>query len=345
MHVKLYHNIRSIRKIYMNLSEKSGPLQQYHVVKRIFSFCYWIEPLFYNLKKFRSYVFYVVYDEEIPVLIVPCTTTKDETFIMGGKEWDYVDLVYSTDKISYLKEAFTAWFNYLKSNGIRKIHWFYLGEDALSYKVLQEMNGDVICTNFLPEKNVKILFPNERAEYFNKLSKSVRQNCRTAYNRTKRDEKKCQVNVFCANEGEGLRDNNEAYATYKKCMKLYLKRQRNRYHTPLRYMLRIKYYDYFTKSVVDKDGFISTLSIDGELAAFMMGFLDRTRKSIIIPRLAIDDTYCFYSPGLYLINETIGYLINETDFRCLDLCDGDEKYKYDMGGTEYLTYKMVITLV
>ena len=77
----------------------------------------------------------------------------------------------------------------------------------------------------------------------------------------------------------------------------------------------------------------------------MMGLTDKNNKSIIIPRIAIDDAFSFYSPGLCLINETIKHLIENTEYANLDLCDGDEKYKFDMGGTEYLTYKLNISIL
>ena len=177
------------------------------------------------------------------------------------------------------------------------------------------------------------------------LKKSVRQNCRTAYNRLARDGKKYELKIFFAPKNKPLKSDRKAKKAFNECMKIYLNRQMKRYKTPKKYILRIKYYDYFTRSVTDENGFISMLLVDNKIAAFMMGLSDLKRESIIIPRIAIDDEYNFYSPGLLLIDQTIKYLGENTPYRDLDLCDGDEKYKYDMGGIDYFTYKMHIDII
>ncbi|PIK21234.1 GNAT family N-acetyltransferase [Prevotella intermedia] len=77
--------------------------------------------------------------------------------------------------------------------------------------------------------------------------------------------------------------------------------------------------------------------IDGQLSAFMSGFKDQNNTTLIIPRLSINNDFLFYSPGLMLVNETIKYLYNQSTIRELDLSQGTEKYKFDMGGESHIT--------
>ena len=78
------------------------------------------------------------------------------------------------------------------------------------------------------------------------------------------------------------------------------------------------------------------LFIDGRLAAFMSGLLG-SKNEYVVPRLSIDDEFGFYSPGMLLVNEAIKYFIEKTKIRHLDLSQGDEPYKYKMGGTKHNT--------
>ena len=81
--------------------------------------------------------------------------------------------------------------------------------------------------------------------------------------------------------------------------------------------------------------------IGKDLAAFMMG-LESENKEVIIPKLAIDSNFSKYSPGKLMINETVKYLISNSNIRTLDLSKGSEKYKYDMGGTEHINYDFAV---
>lgn len=81
----------------------------------------------------------------------------------------------------------------------------------------------------------------------------------------------------------------------------------------------------------------ASLYIDGKIAAFFAGFLNKKGDRIVIPRLAVDSSFKFFSPGYILLCESIKYLIDNSNVRNLDLCLGSEKYKTDMGGRKYET--------
>lgn len=345
MEIKKFSNIKKIKQIFEVLDKNARPLQKYDVVKNMFSFAYYIEPLFYNIRKMRKFAFFVVYDNGEPVLIAPGTIGKGVFYVMGDKGWDYVDLIYSTDDEIYLSKIMFALFKHLKEQeGICNISWRYLEEQSTMYKALTILRDQGLGINVTPDISVNIPLPNEYDKYFNSLNKSTKQNCRTAYNRLERDGKNCVLEMHFATDGKNLIDDKRTKKIYKACLKLYLRRQKERYHQPLLYRLRNRFYDYATKSIPLKYGFLSVLYINNEISAFMMGYQDDKHNSVILPKLAIVDKFNFYSPGVILINETAKQLIEKNSFLNIDLCEGDEKYKFSMGGEKYLTMKMKIFL-
>lgn len=88
--------------------------------------------------------------------------------------------------------------------------------------------------------------------------------------------------------------------------------------------------------------FHASLEIDGKMVAMMQGYCDENRKSLQIPRLSIDQEYSFYSPGYVMICEVLKRMIEDKKFDTLDLMRGCEKYKSDLGGEKYPTYKCKI---
>jgi len=82
------------------------------------------------------------------------------------------------------------------------------------------------------------------------------------------------------------------------------------------------------------------LTIDRSLAAFMSGLWCRDR--LVVPRLSIDEGFKRYSPGMVLVCEAINYLIANTPIRILDLSQGEEQYKYNLGGKTHYSYNFRI---
>ncbi len=78
----------------------------------------------------------------------------------------------------------------------------------------------------------------------------------------------------------------------------------------------------------------------GKPAAFLSGLF--SEDSLIVPRLSIDKEYQRYSPGMLLVVETIKHLQANTKIRTLALSQGDEKYKYQLGAVEHLSYRFTL---
>ena len=182
--------------------------------------------------------------------------------------------------------------------------------------------------------NVLIKFPKEFDDYIALLSKSVRQNIRTAYNRLKADGHDIRLDVY-----SGGVDN----LPVSEIIDLYCDRHNDRYGVKTGLLRKLflksqsfatRYYRYSPNAIT----FI--LRVDGQLAAFMSGLSVKNR--FVVPHLSIDNRVKRYSPGVLLIIETIKYLEHNTDIDVLDLSQGEEDYKYKLGGQEHLSYRFTL---
>ncbi|MCR4662598.1 MAG: GNAT family N-acetyltransferase [Endomicrobiaceae bacterium] len=250
---------------------------------------------------------------------------------MGSEIFDYVDVIYNTTEESVLRFAFNLLFSELKKEGFEKLYFKFI-PDNLSCKTLKEYK------NFYYMESVKSVNVNFISwdTYFSGLSKSQRQNIRTAYNRLNRENKSFSF--------LSTTNNQQATALYNKCFKLYMKRQATKYGAGLKELLFYKYFHYMSQCALTDINFAFAFVIEKEIASVMIGFFDPVRNAVEISILAVNDKYLFYSPGVLLICETIKHLTANTDYKNLDLCIGVEKYKNDMGGEIYYTHNFFIKL-
>ena len=76
--------------------------------------------------------------------------------------------------------------------------------------------------------------------------------------------------------------------------------------------------------------------IDKKLAAFMLCL--QNGNELLVPRLAIDTAFSFYSPGVLLVNSAIKYISEVGVIKTLDLMQGKEAYKFQAGGKIHQCY-------
>jgi hypothetical protein len=186
-------------------------------------------------------------------------------------------------------------------------------------------------------KNVAIRFDDSFDEYFKVLSKSVRQNIRTAYNRLNTDGLLLSMKYF--KPDIAVRED----VPINQLVDLYVKRHAERYGVATGRLKQwfLKHQSFATRYYIKApNAFTSVLYINSEIVGFLSGLYDD--KTIIVPRLSIDSEFRRYSPGLVLICETIKYLQQNTSIRCLDLSLGEEQYKYQLGGRSHLAYRFNI---
>ena len=165
-------------------------------------------------------------------------------------------------------------------------------------------------------------FGNDHRAYIASLSKNARQNLRTAYNRLQRDSHTAQLIVTSKFTNRQLSE----------AIDLYSSRHALRYGIHDSWLRRfyLKHLNYSTIALQNSpEALHAILTIDSELAAFMMGYERNGRW--IIPRLSVDDKWKFYSPGILLIDKVTEWLQVNRSNPELDLALGNEPYKYQMG--------------
>ena len=168
--------------------------------------------------------------------------------------------------------------------------------------------------------------------YFQSLSKNVRQNIRTAYNRIKKDGRELSLEVY--NETSKI-----PTRVLFKIWSIYYKRKLEWHRRSAPFLLKTIprmralweiLFGRNNKSVRDvSNSCLYVLKMDNEIIAFMYVFLHD--QHAIVPKLAISSDYSHYSPGYILIAESIKEMFKR-GIVDMDLCRGDEEYKTKVGG-------------
>ena len=271
-------------------------------------------------KRNTKCLFIVLVDKNIPLCIAPLnidTTPRRTVRLLGhGTNAAYLDFIYNDPQYA-------------------KIMYRYIAENFIGYEfdfifvpqyspLIDEMD---VCENF---SNYSIGVT-DYAEWFANLSKSTRQNIRTAYNRIQTDQHIYSLKEYKATDCE-------FESQISICNDIYQKRRLD-WGIGATKIGKLKSVLFLKRDVVYnflrcKKGVLTILFIDDKVSAFFVGF--EFDNGIYIPRLAIDTTYSRYSPGVVLINE---YLKVHTNF-IFDLCRGDEGYKKQVGGINTMTYRL-----
>lgn len=91
-----------------------------------------------------------------------------------------------------------------------------------------------------------------------------------------------------------------------------------------------------------KEHYTFCLYINENPAAFMSGFVTNFNE-IVFPIVAMNSSFREYVPGKLMINESIKYLQKKESIRVLDLSRGDERYKFEMGGSKHYNYRIFLS--
>lgn len=282
--------------------------------------------------KVRSFV---LQEENTDLVLIHTRIKNGVCYLLGSLEcFDYVDCIYGDISLQKLTEAFETFFDFLKRNSIHVFCVRFIDAKSKTYAAIKSIVEERELLSEADVENVAVQLEEETYDnYFSSLTKHAKQNIRTAYNRMSTDQKVYECKFY----GGGT----EKRQLHKECMKVYQGRLQSRYGTGLSTQIG-HYADYVSKGVVKEHGTVCALLIDGEVAAFLEGFIDK--GSILVPRLAINEKYRRYSPGLILCNEIIKECYHSEKIRCLNLLRGTEKYKYDLGGKTYITKNLEIDL-
>lgn len=173
--------------------------------------------------------------------------------------------------------------------------------------------------------------------YLKTISKSVRQNLRTAQNRVIKNNLnfgyRLLTNKDCDRiDFQMLKDLYSQRNQQKNSEKVYWKTKISRF---LDYGFSQEKDMFEIAEIKDTDFTLGLLYLDQNLVSYFFGF--RSNSGIEINRVVINDKFRFYSPGLLLLNEYIKQEIPK-GLKTFDLTLGDEKYKYDLAGKEHHVY-------
>lgn len=349
--IKKHLWLPSLKKEWINLQKKNkelSPFQDYDFVYQL-----WINYYPYMLSRCSFPIIYTLYEDGELMMIAMLNKLKGEYSLFGDVNGcEYCDFIYADNvNIERYVEKLKA----------------YLDSPILCPMVLEnaKLYQECCCFSsysFIREKsNVHIFLDNKYNDYFSGLSKSVRQNLRTAYNRLFKDSHTFEIkiihNIDNTTSSEYISQNgiqasmecnyitkkitlSEKEELFSTMIDLYVDRHSKQYNVQTSSLKKwyLKKLNFSTVSLKKLDnGFSSLLFIDGKLAAFMSGFKNQYGTTLVIPRLSINSDFLFYSPGLMLVNETIKYLYSQTSVKELDLSQGTEKYKFDMGGEVHIT--------
>ncbi|HBD27533.1 GNAT family N-acetyltransferase [Flavobacterium sp.] len=264
-------------------------------------------------------------------------TIKGKTITFGhllGPS-DYYDLLYSP---SITNEQFQVFFNQIQLDfKTRTMQFVHLKATSKCYQAIAQLPL-VIST---PLSCVAISLPETYEVYHASLSKSVRQNIRTAYNRLEKSNLHVQLEIF--------EKRDHAQINWEQLKQLYS--SRNDFRKEKKYWKSQLYFwldygfqhekDMFDFETIQKTDFtLAVLKINQEIAAYFFGF--KIEKNIEINRVVINDDFKFFSPGLLLFNEYIKKEISQLEG--IDLTVGDEKYKFDLGGKPHIIYNLKVSI-
>lgn len=210
-----------------------------------------------------------------------------------------------------------------------------ISQYSLTYKYLRELGVEPVEQSIC----VKIDFKTYE-EWFSSLSKSCRQNVRTAYNRINRENKVLEINTSIGELPYRKMVDDNINLLSKRTIE-----HNNKSSVLLPLMKLLKRKEAFTKALLSSKRFIgSNVYLDGIVIAICNGVIANDGRAIIT-RLSIDTNYGVYCPGGLIINELIKACISSNvNITSIDLSRGSEKYKYTYGGKEHYNYDFKIIL-
>ena len=318
---------------------------------------------------FCSTVQYIVaYENDIPIIILPVRIYDAGIAAIVGtvENFDCSSIYLKNDYFD--QSLFNCMLQKLREKGVNRLIAKHVKENIFS------QIKDFCCSQKLEwtESNRDGVKINLRFECYDlwlaSLSKHTRQNIRTAYNRINKEGFDYEFNYYESDFDSS--DNLFVDKTRKKeYLDLYIVRQKSKYTTNRTILSKLKkeirmigatnykkanavtkrmWYrrNFHYASNVEKNGnpFWAELKIKGSLVAFMCGYVDEGAGVLHVPRLAINDSFAMFSPGVCLINSLVRYMYENTIYRVLDLGTGDEPYKLSLGGERYLLYDLELKL-
>lgn len=293
-------------------------------------------------KLFREWKYFVVLENDKPLLIAPVMIIKfgfqfkfiglkKGAYFIGRKGFsDYLNFIYD----DFSKDAIDYLFNYLKETcSIKYYNFERILEDTKFYKYLSN-EFKIIQT---PVACATLTLPENFEDYKKLLTKSTRQNIRTAINRQKRDN----INLT----HEFIFD----FDTDIKKELLVVREERlgKKQNAAMNKSSLIGKINLIITNIIEKlfsakhdivnecyNPWCFLIKDGNEIAGYFWGISDMTKKVYYVILAGVREKYYWYSPSvshLYLFLEEY-FKSNRDDISAFDFTRGGERYKFDMGG-------------
>ncbi|MBP9987909.1 MAG: GNAT family N-acetyltransferase, partial [Ruminococcus sp.] len=256
-------------------------------------------------------------------------------YILGtSTHTDYLSFIYD----EFYPEAVEAIIDYVKKKC--KLNNFFFEEiiENTEFDKYLSANSDkyncATCVEIVPAENFDV--------YKKSLSKSVRQNLRTAVNRANKDGYELDIDIIncisteLAQKLYGIYQSRTATknsVSQSSVKDMIIGSYYQRYNKKLQQKLDKYNYLVNAMSTDNKNNLIIIIKANNEPIGFCYGLKSNNKVSIMT--VSFNEEYSKYSPGMVGIFKYI-----ENDYLSgspliFDLTRGNEQYKYKLGGTEH----------
>lgn len=324
---KSFHSLKSIWHGLYSANASAPPYARYEFA-RILRRAYALELFWGGVPKF-----FVFYKDDVPIMIAPLVRHIGKNgykYLGFGIKFGivYEDFIYSDSLTEDDMEACLR----LLFGKTGHILFKYLSDSSLLYKILQNRFT-------FPEKgnqiNVRLKRPSTYDEYIASLTKNMRQNIHTKYNRLMKDGCDYRFEIF-----KGADVPKDVYRQFLRLYSISYRRKNSRrsWWRKVLFPMRVKYLHPHAMAIYGIDSSLfAVLFINEKVAAAVGGYLQKNNSYFLYPRITYDNQFSRYSPGIKCLLETIKYLISK-GVLMLDLSIGDEAYKFSLGGEAYWQY-------
>lgn len=333
---KVYKKIQEVRILWSEIYAQSRYMSFY----QSYSWNKILEERFHS-RRFSRYMgcclVYYVFNNKIivPLVVNKCQKT---IYILGQDEVsDYLSFVFSDasqieliDVIHRLLKIYDGFcFKLDKINQSNPL--------SIAIRNAEKRFGNVVVE---PKKCVYVGTKVETASFYDSLSKSMKQNYRTAKNRLKKNNLNYTVKIDFNKKlsDDEINQFHELYVQRRSDCRaddntIFLKKilKRLLYCTHLE-----RECDVISEFSKIEPVFLATITIDNQIAAFCEGKVCNNSKVLSIARVATNRHFYEFSPGQILLIDTIEEIRSCIDY--FDLTRGNEEYKFRLGGRIHYNY-------
>ena len=282
-------------------------------------------------------IFLVVKRAEIAEMIVPLWIIKKRyhwvhppmVYLFGYGGWsDYLNCIYN----DFCEEIMDAVIDFIKKQYPSiPLYFTSLKEGSSLYRYIQK---HYILLTTIQRDCVSVILPDTIEQWYQTLSKSTRQNLRTAKNRMARDGI-----AYTINFDDNMVNKQACIANRAKRSKMKsIRDEKVNWIKQLKRNIKTIYCaipsqgGYFP-ILDDPNAKVMTMStIDGNLMAYFHYGYDEVHHEIVVISAGVMEGYERYSPGMILMQAYIEEVINQKKIRVIDFTRGDEPYKLALGG-------------